>query len=165
MKVNCVPTGFSKPCFARTNHSYSKNSCICFSSSDKTGRFEMLWGYVLRNNKGKLKRTNQILLVTDLADVCTSRIILKCHLMCATVPFFFASTHSTLLWILCLFSEFLPCYTYLTFFKLLYGLLATGPSWIKYCTTKYNPLILCFQVENHVCSPAAMLRQDFLCWS
>lgn len=88
MKVNCVPTGFSKPCFARTNHSYSKNSCICFSSSDKTGRFEMLWGYVLRNNKGKLKRTNQILLVTDLADMCTSRIILKCHLMCATVPFF-----------------------------------------------------------------------------
>ena len=159
-----MPTGFSKPCFARTNHRYSKNSCVCYSSSDKTGRLEMLRGYVLRNNKSKLKRTNQILLASDLADVCVSWIILKRLLMCATLPFFHynpfhIAVNSSL------FSEFLPCYTYLTFFKLLYRLLATGPSWIKYCTTKYNPLILCFQVENHVCSPAAMLRQDFLCWS
>lgn len=117
---------------------------------------------MLHNSKGKLKGTNQNLLVSDLADVYVSWIIPKCLLMCATPPppffFFKRTTHPIWLWILCLFSEFLPCYMYLTFFKLLYRLLATGPSWIKYCTTKYNPLILCFQVENHVLTP------QLLCW-
>lgn len=53
--VNCVPTAFSKSCFARTNHRYSKNTCICYSSSDRTARFEMLWGYVLHNNKSYIE--------------------------------------------------------------------------------------------------------------
>lgn len=99
--VNCVPTGLSKSCFARTNHRYSKNSCICYSSSNKTARFEifeLLWGYVLHNNNGKLKRTNPILIVSDLVFMCVSRIFLKCFLIRAILPFFPpTTTHSTLL--------------------------------------------------------------------
>lgn len=45
---------------------------------------------------------------------------------------------------------FLPCYTFLTYFKLLYRVPATGPSWIKYHTTKTNPLKLHFEAEDHV---------------
>lgn len=89
--VNCVPTGLSKSCFARTNHRYFKNLCICYSSSNKTARFEifeLLWGYVLHNNNGKLKRTNPILIVSDLVFMCVSWIFLKCFLIRAILPFF-----------------------------------------------------------------------------
>lgn len=103
------PQGSQSPVLQEQITGIPKNSCICYSSSDKTVRFEMLWGYVLRNNEGKLKRTNQILLVSDLADVCISRIILKCLLMCATLPFFphynpfhIAVNSLSLLWVLTL---------------------------------------------------------------
>lgn len=44
---------------------------------------------MLHNSKGKLKTTNQNLLVSDPAVICVSQIILKCLLMCATLSFFF----------------------------------------------------------------------------
>lgn len=139
---------------------YSKNSCICYSSSDKTASFEMLWGYVLPNIDGKSKWTNQILLVSDLADVCLSWIILKYLLMRTTLPFISLQPipHCCEFWVLTLL--------YIAYIFQI-ALWAPGHRALmdQILHNKYNPLLLCFQVENQVYSPAAMLRQNLLRWS
>lgn len=72
---------------------------------------------MLHNSKGKLKSTNQNLLVSDPAVICVSQIILKCLLMCATLSFFLKKGQPILQSCeLCHFPEFLPCHKYFTFF-------------------------------------------------
>lgn len=122
---------------------------------------------MLHNSKGKLKKTNQNLLVSDPAVIYVSQIIPKCLLMCATVLvlffiFIFFKEQSILQGCeLCHFPDFLPCHKYFTFF---FRNCFTAA--VSLQTHDFQPentaliswILLCFQVENHVSVP------QLLCW-
>lgn len=159
--VNCVPTGFSKSCFARKNHRYSKNSCIYHSSWDKIVRFEMLWGYVLRNSNVKLKRT----IVSDLVDVHVSRIFFKCFLICAILPFSphynpFPTAVNSLLLLLLLTLLHIPY-----IFQIALQASSHRALMDQILHNKNQSTNTAFWSWRSYCSPLTMLGQDFLCQS
>lgn len=134
-------------------------------SSDKTVRFEMLWGYVLRNNNVTWKRTNPILIVSDLLGMRVSWIFLKCFLICAILPSFscynpFHAVVNSLPLLLLLTLLHIPY-----IFQIALQTSSHRALMDQILHNKNQSTNIAFWSWRSRCSLLTMLGQDFLCWS
>lgn len=128
-------------------------------------RFEMLWGYVLHNNYVTLKRTNQILIFSDLVDMRLFWIFLKCFLICAFLPFFpccnpFHTVVNSLPLLLLLTLLHIPYIFQIALQASSHRVLTDQILHNRNQTTN-----IAFWRWRSCCSLFTMLGQDFLCWS